>query len=95
MKDHVVDDGHKFIPFNENDLKEFFRALLKAVNYCHNLEPDMIVHRDLKPDNIMFQEKDIISYSKIKIIDFGAATKRSKPKNVDDEDDDYYGPPYI
>ena len=54
IKDHIVDDGHKFIPFNDNDLKEFFRALLKAVNYCHHLEPDMIVHRDLKPDNIMF-----------------------------------------
>jgi len=55
----------------------------------------MIVHRDLKPDNIMFQEKEITSYGKIKIIDFGAATKRSKPNNVDDEDEDYYGPPFI
>ena len=55
----------------------------------------MIVHRDLKPDNIMFQEKEITSLGKIKIIDFGAATKRSKPNNVDDEDEDYYGPPFI
>ncbi|XP_054157590.1 putative serine/threonine-protein kinase [Oppia nitens] len=49
-----------------------FQALLKAVQYIHELEP-CIIHRDLKPDNILI-ELNGIDFSYIKLCDFGLAT---------------------
>lgn len=54
--------------FSERDAIEVMRALLAAINYCHQKK---IMHRDLKPENILLESKR--DFSQIKIIDFGAS----------------------
>lgn len=56
--------------FSEKDAVEVMRALVAAINYCHQHN---IMHRDLKPENILLESKR--DYSQIKIIDFGASKK--------------------
>lgn len=55
--------------FNEKDMSQIMRQLLKALVFIHNKN---IVHRDIKPENILFSQKD--DYSSLKLIDFGLAT---------------------
>lgn len=60
---------------NEHKIANIFKQILLSIEYCHQ---NTIVHRDLKPENFMFaSEKDD---AKIKLIDFGLATRLTKHK---------------
>lgn len=63
--DRIVASHH----FSEKYAKETMRALLGAINYCHQ---NKIAHRDLKPENILYENND--AGSNLKIIDFGTST---------------------
>ena len=56
--------------YSEADARDTVRTIAEALSYCHARG---VVHRDLKPENIML-DKDGPD-AKIKIIDFGFATK--------------------
>lgn len=51
------------------------RQLLEALVYIHSKD---IVHRDIKPENILFEKET----GSIKLIDFGIAVQKKKPKEV-------------
>mmetsp|Transcript_10882 Transcript_10882/g.16517 ORF Transcript_10882/g.16517 Transcript_10882/m.16517 type:complete len:118 (+) Transcript_10882:9435-9788(+) len=53
-------------PMTESTLRKYFRQLLTAVWYCH--EVVNIFHRDIKPDNILLDKED-----NIKLSDFGVS----------------------
>lgn len=58
---------------NEHKIANIFKQILQSIEYCHQ---NKVVHRDLKPENFMLtSEKD---NAKIKLIDFGLATRLSK-----------------
>ncbi|CAE8703049.1 unnamed protein product, partial [Polarella glacialis] len=63
-------------------LRRYFREIVYAVAYIHNLDPP-VIHRDLKPDNVIMATSD--KHSCIKLIDFGLASLKSS----DQEDGDY------
>ncbi len=60
--DTIIERGH----FSEEEAKELFRHMVKALHHCHQ---NGICHRDLKPENFLFTEKNDLSA--IKMIDFG------------------------
>jgi serine/threonine protein kinase len=77
-------DKHKSA-FSEEIVQHLMRQIIDALHYIHKKK---IIHRDLKLDNIMVNfdtEKDKenlnMMKAKIKIIDFGFATKLSADKN--------------
>ena len=53
-------------PLSEQNLRKYFRQLMTAVWYCH--EVVQIFHRDIKPDNILIDNED-----NIKLTDFGVS----------------------
>ncbi|XP_055539570.1 SNF-related serine/threonine-protein kinase [Wyeomyia smithii] len=53
---------------SENVAKEYFRQIVRAISYCHELH---VVHRDLKPENVVFFEK----LGVVKLTDFGFSNK--------------------
>ncbi len=62
-------DMYDYIMKHSNGLSEaksknYFRQIVKAVKYCHDLH---VVHRDLKPENVVFFEKT----GQVKLTDFG------------------------
>ena len=60
---------------NEHKIANIFKQILMSIEYCHQ---NTIVHRDLKPENFMLtSEKE---GAKIKLIDFGLATRLHKNK---------------
>lgn len=60
---------------NEHKVANIFKQILMSIEYCHQ---NTIVHRDLKPENFMLtSEKE---GAKVKLIDFGLATRLSKSK---------------
>lgn len=69
--------------FNERDAIKVMKALLSAINYCHQ---NGIMHRDLKPENILLESKK--DYTNIKIIDFGGSKHF---KNTDDVHSEFVG----
>ena len=50
----------------ENLVKKYFRGLISAVHYCHEVQN--VSHRDIKPENIMLDEVD-----EIFLCDFGCS----------------------
>jgi len=50
---------------SENVTKRYFRQIMGAVKFCHNL---FVCHRDIKPENILLDAHD-----NVKIADFGFA----------------------
>ncbi|KAJ3107959.1 hypothetical protein HK100_003500 [Physocladia obscura] len=57
----------------EREARAFFRMILSAVDYCHQVNKNptqtiknAVIHRDLKPENLLLDSQKVI-----KIIDFG------------------------
>lgn len=63
---------------SENIAKRYFRQVMEAVKFCHNL---YICHRDIKPENILLDSND-----NVKIADFGFASIM-EPDNDESADD--------
>jgi calcium-dependent protein kinase len=58
---------------SENTAARYLLDIVSTIKYLHE---SGFMHRDLKPDNILFEDKS--SDSRLKIIDFGAATRITK-----------------
>eukprot|EP00429_Kryptoperidinium_foliaceum_P128488 CAMPEP_0176282956 /NCGR_PEP_ID=MMETSP0121_2-20121125/51067_1 /TAXON_ID=160619 /ORGANISM="Kryptoperidinium foliaceum, Strain CCMP 1326" /LENGTH=495 /DNA_ID=CAMNT_0017623317 /DNA_START=48 /DNA_END=1535 /DNA_ORIENTATION=- len=68
--DRIIENG----AFNEVQAASLVQQMVKAVYYMHE---NHVCHRDLKPENFLFQSKDSIEKSLLKIIDFGLSIKFS------------------
>jgi calcium-dependent protein kinase len=66
--DRIIDAGH----FTEVQAAILMQQIFRAMFYMHE---NHICHRDLKPENFIFQTKDPIEKSLLKIIDFGLSCK--------------------
>ncbi|KZC09817.1 PREDICTED: maternal embryonic leucine zipper kinase-like [Dufourea novaeangliae] len=64
--DHIVEKNR----LSEPESRKFFRQIVSAVAYLHNLG---YAHRDLKPENVLLDKEE-----NLKLIDFGLC---AKPKN--------------
>ena len=71
--------------FSEEIVQYLMRQIIEGIYYLHS---NKIIHRDLKLDNIMVNfgsenDKEHLNMmnAKIKIIDFGFATKLAEEKN--------------
>lgn len=60
--------------FPENIVKQIFKEIVSGIAYCHSFN---ISHRDIKLENIIMDDSN-----KIKIIDFGFATKSLHNKKL-------------
>jgi serine/threonine protein kinase len=60
-------EQNKTKSYTEHQLKVWFRQLICAVWYCH--EVVNIFHRDIKPDNLLLDEN-----SNLKLSDFGVSS---------------------
>ena len=58
--------------FEEEESRLYFYQMLSSLNYLHIKK---IVHRDIKTHNFIFEDDDKQG-AKLKLIDFGMATKR-------------------
>lgn len=67
----IRDSSH----FTEPTAQKYFKQLVNAVKFIHEKQ---FVHRDLKPENIMFVDKE---NSKLKIVDFGFARKKTSEES--------------
>jgi len=56
-------DKRRFVPFSDEEAKNIFKQILKAMRYSHSQN---IVHRDLKLENILMD-----AAGKVTVIDFG------------------------
>ncbi|XP_014470243.1 PREDICTED: maternal embryonic leucine zipper kinase-like isoform X2 [Dinoponera quadriceps] len=61
--DHIVEKNR----LSEADSRKFFRQIVSAVAYMHNLG---YAHRDLKPENVLLDKEE-----NLKLIDFGLCAK--------------------
>lgn len=59
-------DIHEKCPFSEEESRKYFKELIKALNYMHNVIH--VVHRDIKPKNLLLS-----SQNTLKVCDFGSA----------------------
>jgi calcium-dependent protein kinase len=66
--DRIIEAGH----FSEVKAAILMQQIFRAMFYMHESK---ICHRDLKPENFIFQTKDPIEKSPLKIIDFGLSCK--------------------
>ncbi|PYS92065.1 MAG: hypothetical protein DMF62_01320 [Acidobacteria bacterium] len=62
---HLLDQNRK--PFSIAQGIDWMRQLLDALDYLHNLEPQ-IIHRDIKPQNLKVSGR-----GRLKLLDFGIA----------------------
>jgi len=62
--DRIIDAGH----FTEVQAAILMQQIFRAIYYMHE---NSVCHRDLKPENFLFNTKDPIEKSLLKIIDFG------------------------
>jgi len=69
--DRIVEVGH----FTERDAAIVMRQMFTAVGYLHTI---LICHRDVKPENFLFQTKEPVDRTTLKMIDFGLS-KRFEP----------------
>jgi serine/threonine protein kinase len=66
-------------PMRPCDQQKVIKALLEALAY---MEERMIMHRDIKPTNILFRDKEVQDFSKVKLVDFGLATFRNASSQI-------------
>merc|ERR1719156_29341 len=66
--DRIIETGH----FTEVQAAIVMQQILRGIFYMHEIK---LTHRDLKPENFLFQTKDPIEKSNLKIIDFGLSCK--------------------
>lgn len=55
------------VPISEDDSRRYFRDLLSALEYCHEIA--QVIHRDIKPENILVDE-----LNHVRLADFGVST---------------------
>ena len=61
----------KYNTLTESEIRDIFRAVVKAVEACHQ---NGIIHRDIKPENIYLRvEQDGDRILEVKLGDFGLA----------------------
>ena len=65
MKTYMINHGRAH---SMNKVRDIGKQILLAIKYLHSQN---VVHHDIKPDNIVFSK----NLEKIKLIDFGLATK--------------------
>lgn len=58
--------------YSEHRAANIFKEVMLVINYCHDMG---VVHRDIKPENILLTRS-----GKIKLADFGLATRISRGK---------------
>lgn len=68
----VLDDHG---PLPEDRARRYFRQLLGALSYCHNVQ--LVVHRDLKLDNLLLDSHDCIL-----LADFGFAASIASTRTL-------------
>lgn len=69
--------------FTEKQVATTISQLVHAVDYLYK---NKIIHRDIKPENIMYvRGAPGVGDGKIKLIDFGAATKLGHGKTINQE----------
>ena len=51
---------------NEEEIRQYFRDLISALEYCHDCAG--VIHRDIKPENILIDENN-----KVRLADFGVS----------------------
>lgn len=66
-------------PIRPSDQQKVLKGLLEALAY---MEERMIMHRDIKPTNILFRDKEVVDFSKVKLVDFGLATFRNASSQI-------------
>jgi len=62
--DRIIESGH----FTEAQAATLMQQIIRAIFYMHESH---VCHRDLKPENFLFQTKEQIEKTLLKIIDFG------------------------
>jgi len=62
--DRIIEAGH----FTEVQAATLMKQIVQAIFFMHE---NHVCHRDLKPENFLFQSKDKLEQTSIKIIDFG------------------------
>jgi len=66
-----------FVPFADQQSKEIFNQVLKAVQYCHSRG---VIHRDIKLENILMD-----ATGKVTLIDFGLCDLVSQPGQLSEK----------
>lgn len=66
LSERLIDAGK----FTEAQAATLMRQIFQAVRYMHSKQ---VCHRDIKPDNVLFDSRESIECSNLKIIDFGSA----------------------
>mmetsp|Transcript_29895 Transcript_29895/g.82077 ORF Transcript_29895/g.82077 Transcript_29895/m.82077 type:complete len:499 (-) Transcript_29895:275-1771(-) len=62
--DRIIDAGR----FTEKQAALVMQQIIRGIHYMHSIH---VCHRDLKPENFLFETKDAIEDTGLKIIDFG------------------------
>jgi len=63
-----VEDGRRF---NESEIKQLGKSLLKVLDYLHSRQP-AVIHRDIKPRNILLANRSGNSVGDVYLVDFGS-----------------------
>jgi calcium-dependent protein kinase len=66
LSERLIDAGK----FTEAQAATLMQQIFQAMSYMHSKQ---VCHRDMKPDNILFDSRESIEHSSLKIIDFGSA----------------------
>lgn len=56
---------------SENIVKNYFRSLLSAIHYCHEVQN--LAHRDIKPENLLLNSSPDGDQDDILLSDFGCS----------------------
>ncbi|KAK4571852.1 hypothetical protein RGQ29_030312 [Quercus rubra] len=70
----LIDQMNKEDQYSEHRAANIFKEVMLVIKYCHDMG---VVHRDIKPENIL-----LTTSGKIKLADFGLATRISNGQNL-------------